>query len=595
MGEVSICAPHPRAWHGGLRFDGCATGEFPAALAPHGTGAGGASARGSRAGLAPAHGPYNSGRFALAVPVSARIYIYDTTLRDGAQTQGVSLSVADKLAIARELDALGVDYIEGGWPGANPTDDALFAAAPSLRRARLVAFGMTRRPGRACADDGGLAALLACGAPVVCLVGKAWDFHVEVALRTSREENLAMIGESVRHAVAAGREVVFDAEHFFDGYRANPAYARRCVEAALDAGARFAVLCDTNGGTLAHEVADAVGEMARHVPGERLGIHCHDDTGHAVANSIAAVRAGVRHVQGTVNGLGERCGNANLVSILPTLILKLGFTTGLGADDLARLTHVSRAVDERLNRPPDRHAPYVGENAFAHKGGLHVSAVEKDPRSYEHIAPEQVGNSRRVLVSHQAGRAGVLARLAAVGIDVAADDGRVTALVQEVKARELRGYTYDGAEASFELLARRRLGELAEYYRVESFRVLDEHRGTGMLAEATVKLRVGAEVVMAVAEGDGPVNALDNALRRALEPAYPMLADLTLADYKVRILDSAAGTAAGVRVLIESMDGSGARWTTVGASTDVMEASYQALADALVYRLFRAGVPARPA
>ena len=350
------------------------------------------------------------------------------------------------------------------------------------------------------------------------------------------------------------------------------------------------MLCDTNGGTLAHEIADIVAATARQVPSGVLGIHCHNDTEHAVANTVAAVRAGACHVQGTLNGLGERCGNANLVSLLPTLVLKLGYVTGLTGHDLTRLTHVSRAVDERLNRPPNRHAPYVGENAFAHKGGLHVSAVEKDPRSYEHISPEQVGNVRRILVSHQAGRASVLARLEAVGIHTAPDDARVASLVQEVKDRELRGYTYDGAEASFELLARRRLHDLPDWYGVESFRVLNEHRGDTMLAEATVKLRVAGQLVMAVAEGDGPVNALDAALRRALEPAYPALADLTLADYKVRILDSSAGTAAAVRVLIESVDGHGARWTTVGASTDVIDASYQAMADALGFHLLRAGV-----
>jgi 2-isopropylmalate synthase len=534
-------------------------------------------------------------RLTRYAPVAApRIFLYDSTLRDGQQTQGVDFSIGDKLAIAGELDHLGIDYIEAGWPGANPTDDAVFAAAPGLKRARLVAFGMTRRPGRAAADDAGLQRLIDSGAPAICLVGKTWDFHVTVALRTTLQENLRMIEDSLAACVAAGREALFDAEHFFDGYKANPDYALACLEAAQRGGARWIVLCDTNGGTLPHEVEAIVGEVVKTIPGERLGIHCHNDTENAVANSLAAVRAGVRQVQGTLNGLGERCGNANLISLLPTLMLKLGYETGLSEADLAHVTHVSRFVDERLNRTPNRHAPYVGENAFAHKGGLHVSAVEKDPRSYEHMAPERIGNHRKILVSDQAGRANVLALLDEVGLTLSADDPRVGQLVEQVKTRELLGYTYDGAEASFELLARELLQGLPRYFELDSFRVIDERRWVDgrlvTLSEATMKVRVAGRMHMTVAEGNGPVNALDLALREALLAAYPTLAGLQLTDYKVRILESGAGTGATTRVMLECSDPSRRRWTTVGASTNVIEASWQALSDAITYKLWHDGV-----
>ena len=519
-----------------------------------------------------------------------RIYLYDSTLRDGQQTQGVDFTVGDKIAIAHELDQLGIDYIEGGWPGANPTDDAFFAQVPPLRRARLSAFGMTRRPVRRPEEDAGLMRVLDSGAPVVCLVGKTWDFHVEVALRSTLAENLEMIRDSLVFAGTRVAEVIFDAEHFFDGYKANPYFALSCLEVALEAGARWAVLCDTNGGTLPHEVEDIVAEVAARFPGERLGIHCHNDTGNAVANSLAAVRAGVRQVQGTLNGLGERCGNANLISLLPSLMLKMGFETGLNREDLRQLTHVSRVVDERLNRAHDRHAPYVGENAFAHKGGLHASAVEKDARSYEHVQPDDVGNVRKILVSDQAGRSNVLSLLADAGIAIDAADRRIEPLVRLVKEREFLGYTYDGAEASFELLARRELEDLAPPFDLVSYRVMDERRVAASgepftLAEATMKIRVDGELHMTVAEGNGPVNALDRALRKALLPAYPQLVDLKLVDYKVRILGAGAGTDALIRVMIESTDGSGQRWTTVGVSSNVIEASWQALSDAVAYKL----------
>ena len=341
-----------------------------------------------------------------------RVYLFDTTLRDGQQTRGVDFTVADKVAIARALDTLGVDYIEGGWPGANPTDDRFFAEPPALTQAKIVAFGMTRRPGRSAENDPGLAAILGARVPAVCLVGKTWDFHVDVALEIDRDENVRMIRDSMVRAGAVGREAMFDCEHFFDGYKANPAYALECASAAYEAGARWVVLCDTNGGTLPHEIAAIVAEVAKTVPGTHLGIHCHNDTGNAVANSLAAVRAGARQVQGTLNGLGERCGNADLIALIPSLVLKMGYKTNVDSDGLAQLTHVSRLLDERLNRAPNRSAPYVGDAAFAHKGGLHVSAVEKDPRTYEHIEPSLVGNRRHIVVSDQSGKSNILARFA---------------------------------------------------------------------------------------------------------------------------------------------------------------------------------------
>jgi 2-isopropylmalate synthase len=523
-----------------------------------------------------------------------RIYLFDSTLRDGAQTQGVDFSVGDKTAIAQALDRLGVDYVEGGWPGANPTDDAFFAEPPRLKGARLVAFGMTRRPGRSAANDPGLAALLSTKADAVCMVGKSWDFHVDVALGIERSENVAMIGESVALAATRVPEVMFDAEHFFDGYKANPAYALECIRAAYEAGARWIVLCDTNGGTLPHEVERIVAEVTEHIPGDRLGIHCHNDTENAVANSLAAVRAGARQIQGTLNGLGERCGNANLVSLIPTLALKTDFEIGIGAEGLAHLTQVSRLLDERLNRAPLRSAAYVGESAFAHKGGLHVSAVEKDPRTYEHIEPSLVGNRRHIVVSDQSGRSNILARFRDIGLEVDADDPKIAALVETVKAREYDGYAYDGAEASFELLARRALGSVPEYFRLNRFRVMDDRRwnARGELvteSEATITLEVKGRQLMTVATGNGPVNALDSALRKALLPVYPVLEDMRLVDYKVRILTPNAGTGAVTRVMIESADGQGERWTTVGVSANIIDASYSALHDGITWKLFRSG------
>ena len=527
-----------------------------------------------------------------------RIYLFDTTLRDGAQTQGVDFTVADKVAIAHALDELCIDYVEGGWPGANPTDDAFFEDPPALQASKLVAFGMTRRPGRSAENDPGLAPLLSSKAAAVCLVGKSWDFHVDVALEIPREENVAMIAESVALSKVRKGEAMYDAEHFFDGYKANPEYALECIKAAHEAGARWVVLCDTNGGALPDEVERIVGEVSEHIPGSHIAIHAHNDIETAVANSLAAVRAGARMVQGTLNGLGERCGNANLCSLIPTLALKMGYHTGVTEDGLRRLTHASRLLDERLNRMPNRHQAYVGESAFAHKGGLHVSAIAKDPATYEHIDPAVVGNRRHVVVSDQAGRANVLARLAEIGIELEAKDKRVNRLVELVKEREFEGYSYDGAEASFELLARKLLGEAPEYFKLIRFRVMDDRRwnARGELvteSEATITVEAGGEQIMTVADGNGPVNALDNALRKALKPLYPQLEDMHLVDYKVRILPPRAdttGTDAVTRVMIESTNGAGERWSTVGVSANIIDASYGALRDAISYKLYREGV-----
>jgi 2-isopropylmalate synthase len=523
-----------------------------------------------------------------------RVYLFDSTLRDGAQTQGVDFNAADKTAIALDLDSLGIDYIEGGWPGANPTDDTFFANPPALKHSKFTAFGMTRRPGRSTDNDPGLSAILSAKTQCVCIVGKTWDFQVKVALEIELDENVAMIADSIAHANEKADEALFDAEHFFDGYKDNPDYSIKCLKAAYEAGARWIVLCDTNGGTLPDEIEQIVAKVIEHIPGDHLGIHCHDDTGNAVANSLAAVRAGVRQVQGTLNGLGERCGNANLISVIPSLMLKMGYETGISKEGLKRLAHISHALDERLNRAPNRSAPYVGDSAFAHKGGLHVSAVEKDPKCYEHVEPEVVGNQRHIVVSDQAGKSNILAMFRDIGLEVDAKDPKVTRLVEQVKELEFAGYAYDGAEASFELLARRALHTVPEYFKLNSFRVIDERRWNARdelvtLSEATIKALVNGQTFMIVSEGNGPVNALDSALREVLLPIYPELEDIRLVDYKVRILTPSDATGAVTRVMIESADKKGVRWSTVGVSSNIIDASYAALRDALVYKLFRDG------
>jgi len=528
-----------------------------------------------------------------------RISLYDTTLRDGAQTHGVDFSVEDKWLIAQQLDVLGLDYIEAGYPGANPTDTRLFAEAKPLGHARLTAFGMTKRPGRSLSNDPGFQALLATKVDAICLVAKTWDFHVDVALGTTLEENLAAIKESTAAVVASGREALIDCEHFFDGYKANSQYALDCAKTAYEGGARWVVLCDTNGGTLPEEIERIVAEVVKLIPGDQLGIHVHNDTDNGVANSLAAVRAGARQVQGTLNGLGERCGNANLTSIIPTLMLKSDyadrFETSVTPEKLRTLTHASRILDEVLNRAPNRHAPYVGEAAFAHKGGIHVSAVQKDPRTYEHVPPESVGNRRKLLVSDQAGRSNILAELDRIGTPIPKDDPRIGKLLDEVKEREATGYAYEAADASFELLARRMLGNVPQFFEVDSFRVMVERRHNALgelvtVSEATVKVRIDGETVLSVGEGNGPVNALDKALRKDLGPYQSFINDLELVDYKVRILTG--GTDAVTRVLIESRDGVGNRWFTIGVSPNIVDASFEALLDSINYKLIRDGAPA---
>ena len=527
-----------------------------------------------------------------------RLYLYDTTLRDGAQTQGVDFSVADKLRIASELDRLGIDYIEGGWPGANPTDDRFFAEPPALVNAKLCAFGMTRRAGRSASNDPVLASILQAGTPVITLVGKTSARHAEQALGVSRDENLRMIADSIAEAARRAGEAILDAEHFFDGFRLDPDYALACLEAALEAGARWVVLCDTNGGSLPHEVEHGAEAAARIVPAGKLGIHTHNDTENAVANSLAAIRAGARQVQGTLNGLGERCGNANLVSLIPTLVLMMGFDVGLKPGALERLTHLSRAFDEELNRTPDRHAAYVGASAFAHKAGLHASAVAKDPSFYEHIDPALVGNERDILVSDQAGRSNLLHRFAEMGLAIEPTAEQTSEFLGAIKQREAEGYAYDAAAASFAVLVRRTLGDLPDYFRLSSFRVIIEHRFNARgeqvtISEATIKGAVAGRAFYKVAEGNGPVNALDHAMRDALKEVYAGLESMSLLDYKVRILPG-GGTAAVTRVIIESGDETGRVWQTVGVSGNIIDASYEALNDAITYKLMldRAAVPA---
>ena len=527
-----------------------------------------------------------------------RLYLFDTTLRDGAQTNGVDFTLADKLAIASMLDDLGIDYVEGGYPGANPTDTELFGTDRGFGTT-FTAFGMTRRPGRSASNDPGLAALLEAKSDAICFVAKSWDYHVKVALETTEEENLASIRESVRAAKAKGREVLLDCEHFFDGYKANPKFAIACAKAAYDEGARWVVLCDTNGGTLPDEVESIVREVVKVIPGDHVGIHAHNDTEQAVANSLAAVRAGARQIQGTLNGLGERCGNANLVSIIPTLRLKPEFAErfdiGVSESALKKLAHVSRTLDERLNRAPNRHAPYVGESAFATKAGIHASAIMKDPATYEHVAPEMIGNRRKVLVSEQAGKSNVLAELERVGIKVDKDDPRIGRLLEVVKEREAIGYAYEAADASFELLARRTLGKVPNYFDVTQFDVNVEQRNNAKgqrvtVTMAVVKVRVGDDNMISAAEGNGPVNALDLALRKDLGKYQKYIAGLKLTDYRVRILNS--GTEAVTRVLIESEDEQGERWTTVGVSPNIIDASFQALMDSIIFKLVKSGAPA---
>ena len=515
-----------------------------------------------------------------------RIYLYDSTLRDGAQTSTVNFSARDKVEIAHQLDMLGIDYVEGGWPGANPTDDEFFANLPKLENSQFVAFGMTRRSNTSAANDNGLSALINSGTKSICIVGKCWDFHLEHALHISAQENQKMISESIAQIVKKDKEAMFDAEHFFDGYKANPEFALNTIKAAYDAGARWIVLCDTNGGTLPNEITKIITEVTTYIPGENLGIHCHNDTGNAVANSLAAVQAGARQIQGTINGLGERCGNANLISLIPTLVVKLGYDVGIDEQHIKNLTKTSHFLDDLLNKERDKFAPYVGKYAFAHKGGLHVSAVEKNPQSYEHIEPEIVGNQRQIMISDQAGRSNIISRLKGIDLKLKEEikTSQVAALVNQVKELEAQGYAYDAADASFEILAKKSLSSVPTFFELISFKAVDER---GKPSQATVKIKIDNEDIASIAEGNGPVNALDRALRKALSKKYPILKEIKLTDYKVRILTPAAGTKAITRVQIESSDENGEKWTTIGVSENIVDASFQALNDSITYRLLK--------
>lgn len=536
--------------------------------------------------------------------MAERLYLYDTTLRDGQQTQGVQFSTEEKLRIAQALDQLGLDYIEGGWPGANPTDSAFFATVPATR-ARMTAFGMTKRAGRSAANDDVLAAVMNAGTGAVCLVGKTHDFHVRTALGITLDENLDTIARSFEHVVAAGREALFDAEHFFDGYKANPEYALACLHAAHDVGARWIVLCDTNGGTLPDEIGRITAAViASGIEGARLGIHTHDDTGNAVAGSLAAINAGARQVQGTLNGLGERCGNANLTTLLPTLLLKepyaSRFDIGVSHDALRELVRVSQMLDDILNRVPQRSAPYVGASAFAHKAGIHASAIAKDPSTYEHVAPEAVGNARIIPMSNQAGQANLRERLAGMGLRVAPDDTAPARILERIKAREAAGYSYDIAQGSFELLARAELGLLPEFFEVKRYRVTVERRRNKRnemvsLSEAVVVVKIGDQKMLSVSDSlddqgqdAGPVNALAKALAKDLGPYQRAIEDMRLVDFKVRITQG--GTDAITRVIIDCEDSAGRRWATVGVSRNIVDASFEALLDAINWKLVQESV-----
>ena len=533
-----------------------------------------------------------------------RLYLFDTTLRDGQQTQGVDFTVEDKLRIAEALDALGIDYVEGGWPGANPTDSDFFDAAPKLK-ATFTAFGMTKRSGRSAANDDVLAAVLNANTPAVCLVGKTHDFHVTTALGITLDENIENISASIKHIVDQGREALFDCEHFFDGYKSNPDYALKAAKAAYDAGARWVVLCDTNGGALPAQVHIATkAVIAAGIPSSHLGIHTHNDTEHAVANSLAAVDAGARQIQGTLNGLGERCGNANLTTLIPTLLLKEPyaslFQTGVTLEGLQDLTAVSRMLDDILNRVPQKQAAFVGASAFAHKAGLHASAIMKDPTTYEHVNPEVVGNKRIVPMSNQAGQSNLRNRLMGMGLDVPKGDPRLSLILDKVKQREDQGYAYDSAQASFELLARKALGELPTFFKVKRYRVTVERRKnkynkTVSISEAVVVAKIGDRKVMSVSQSmdengtdSGPINALSRALGKDLGPYQAVIDDMKLVDFKVRIING--GTEAVTRVIIDSQDGQGRHWSTVGVSANIVDASFEALLDAINWKLIRDGV-----
>ena len=529
---------------------------------------------------------------------SQPLWIYDTTLRDGAQREGLSLSIEDKLRIARQLDRLGIPFIEGGWPGANPKDVQFFwqLREEPLMQAEVVAFCSTRRPGKAAAEDPMLQPILAAGTRWVTVFGKSWDLHVTEGLQTTLSENLAMIEDTIAFLRSQDRRVIYDAEHWFDGYKQNPSYAIETLQAAIAGGAEWLVLCDTNGGTLPHEVSAIVQDVVAAVSTEsahpQIGIHTHNDSGTAVANAIAAVVEGAQMVQGTINGYGERCGNANLCTLIPNLQLKLGYRC-VEDEQLAQLTGSSRLISEIVNLAPDDHAPFVGQSAFAHKGGIHVSAVERNPLTYEHIAPESIGNQRRIVISDQAGLSNVLVKARSFGINLDKQDPTCRQILQRLKTLENEGYQFEAAEASFDLLMRAALGQRQDFFEVKGFQVncTMAAAGSGTHSLATVKVAVNGQDILEAAEGNGPVSSLDAALRKALTNFFPVIAEFHLTDYKVRILDSAAGASAKIRVLVESSNGY-KRWTTVGVSENIIEASYQAVVEALEYGLLLQNQPA---
>ena len=534
--------------------------------------------------------------------MTERLYLYDTTLRDGQQTQGVDFSAEDKTRIALALDSLGIDYVEGGWPGANPTDSEFFEHPPTLKTATFTAFGMTKRAGRSAANDEVLAGVVNANTPAICLVGKTHDFHVTTALGIDLLTNVDNISQSVSHLKSLNREVLFDAEHFFDGFKANPDYALECCLAAYKAGARWVVLCDTNGGALPDDIKAGVAAVIKAgMPGSHIGIHTHNDTEHAVANTLAGVEAGARQIQGTLNGLGERCGNANLVTLIPTLLLKEPYRSqyeiGVPHSALKGLTKLSRMLDDILNRVPNPSAAYVGASAFVHKAGLHASAILKDPTTYEHIPPETVGNARLVPMSNQAGQSNLRARLKDAGIELRKGDPRLGEILDRVKEREDQGYAYDSAQASFEILAREVIGDMPRFFEVKRYRVTVERRKNKSnrvvtLSEAVVAVKINGEKVLSVSDSldihgkdSGPVNALAKALAKDLGPYQAMIDDMHLVDFKVRITNG--GTEAVTRVLIDSEDGAGRRWSTVGVSANIVDASFQALLDAIRWKLVR--------
>src|SRR5215467_4435454 len=526
----------------------------------------------------------------MSSPALSRVEIYDTTLRDGSQQVGLDLTVEDKLRAAAALDALGVDVVEGGWPGSNPKDKEFFARAAEIpwRNAQLAAFGATRRPNRPADGDPDLETLLVANTPIVTLVGKAWTLHVDEALRTTREENLAMIGDSARFFVREGRRVVYDAEHFFDGYAADRGYALDCLAAAAEAGADTLALCDTNGGTLPDDIVRVVRDVLSAFGSARVGVHCHNDSACAVANSLVAVGAGAAHVQGAANGYGERCGNADLFAVIAGLELKRDHDL-LPPGRLAALASTAREIADVANLPFEPRQPYVGSSAFATKAGLHASAIARRPDAYSHVDPEKVGNKAHVLVSELAGRSNVLVKAGEMGLDL---DGDVaTEVLEEIKAAEHRGYAFEAADASFELLVRRVAGQAPSWFDLEGYRVVIEKSDGTDRSEAIVRLRLGEQRVVAVGEGVGPVHALDQALRKALSELYPQIAGIHLVDYKVRILDGRAATSAVTRVMLTSADHDG-EWTTVGVSDDIVTASWEALADGISYGLLRAGAEA---